>query len=161
MACQKHRSAHHDRGRVGKGCPTATGGRGGVQMGPYAARDSWPPGPHEDPEGAGMSRRIVERTVPVRVAPPPAPPWARNRPPDPTAADEGTFGPRSPEWTIFIIAHPDNPEIRRLYVHDRGDLLFEAEGCPSDVREIFDLLTGTGPLSQSDIRGVLEKESAP
>lgn len=87
--------------------------------------------------------------------------WTRNRPPDPTAANEGTFDAMNPAWTVFIIAHPDNPEIHRLYAHDHGGLLFEAEGRPGEVRETFDLLTGTGPLSRADIQGILEKESAP
>lgn len=108
-----------------------------------------------------MSRRIVECTVPVRVAPPTVPPWTRNRPPDPAAANEGTFDARNPAWMIFIIAHPDNPDIHRLFAHDCGDLLFQAEGHPGEVRELFDLLTGTGPLSRADIQGILEKEDAP
>lgn len=102
-----------------------------------------------------MNRRIIERTVPVRVAPPTVPLWTHNRPPDPTAADEGTFDAKNPVWTVFIIPDPDDPNVHKLRVHDLGGQLYEAVGDPRSTREMFDLLTGVGPLSRADIEGVL------
>ena len=100
-----------------------------------------------------VSPRIASTDVAVRPHPRTIGRFVYPPPPEPTVADEGCFTQDHPGWRVAI--YEDAPDRHRLFVGDADDQCHEVVGAPTAVRDLYELLTGSGPLSRTDIVGVL------
>jgi len=71
--------------------------------------------------------------------------------------DDGCFdrGRTTPLWQVSIYA--DRPLVHRVRVCDHDDQEHEVSLSADKARRLFDLLTGTGPLSYCDVKDAMRE----